>query len=389
MSDAASDGRLFFLDNLRTALVTLVVLHHLALVYGAVGPFYYQEPPFGDPLAFQLLGGFVLLNQAWFMGALFLLAGYFTPGSVDRRGPGPFIKGRLVRLGVPIVAAIFALEPISRLGFFLMPATLTGISGPPSWSAYPPLLGLGPLWFVALLLIFDAGYVAWRSLAQRPGPSAATATPFPGYARIATFAALLALASYGLRVIVPLGEEVSLLVYFLNFPTIAYLPQYLSFFVLGVMAYRYDWLGTLPNRFGVVGAVAAGVATILLFPLALSGAMFSVEVTEPARFVGNGHWQSAVYAVWDSVAAIGLCCGALVLFRRTWDRGGAIGRFLSGQSYGVYVLHSPIIVYLAFAIRGVELAALLKFALAAVVVLPACFAVVYVVRRLPGASRVL
>jgi hypothetical protein len=32
--------RLYFADNLRTWLITLVVLHHLAIVYTGVGAFY-------------------------------------------------------------------------------------------------------------------------------------------------------------------------------------------------------------------------------------------------------------------------------------------------------------------------------------------------------------
>jgi ABC-type transport system involved in multi-copper enzyme maturation permease subunit len=79
-------SRLFFIDHLRAALVILVVLHHVAVVYGAGAPFYYVEPPFNDPLAFLVLLVFVLFNQAWFMGALFLIAGYFTPGSLIGRG---------------------------------------------------------------------------------------------------------------------------------------------------------------------------------------------------------------------------------------------------------------------------------------------------------------
>lgn len=43
---SAEKTRLFFIDHLRAALVILVVLHHVAMVYGASAPFYYVEPPF-------------------------------------------------------------------------------------------------------------------------------------------------------------------------------------------------------------------------------------------------------------------------------------------------------------------------------------------------------
>jgi glucan biosynthesis protein C len=144
-------SRLFFIDHLRAALVILVVLHHVALVYGAAEPsFYYFEPPFTDPLAYLILLVFVLSNQSWFMGAFFLLAGYFTPGSFDRKGPGSFLKARLLRLGIPIILFIFMLSPISSIGYWQMPASLTGITTPLTWQAYPYLIGTGPMWFVAI-----------------------------------------------------------------------------------------------------------------------------------------------------------------------------------------------------------------------------------------------
>ena len=389
MSSEKPLARLHYLDNLRTSLVVLVVLHHIALVYGAAAPFYYQEPPFDDPLAFLLLAGFVLLNQSWFMGALFLLAGYFTPGSLDRKGPSLFLRGRLVRLGIPVLVGIFVLEPIARLGFFLMPASVTGITQAPTWSVYPALLGLGPLWFIALLLLFDVGYAAWRMAASKRPTAFVSKAPLPGYWGIGAFIAALALASYLIRIAVPLGQEVGLLAYFLNFPTIAYLPQYLAFFVLGILSYRHDWFRKVSGSLGLAGFAAAVVAAVLLVPPAISGHLFSVEVAEPPRFQGDGYWQSAAYALWDSVTAVGLCLGLIALFRRFFDGHGGVGRLMSRHSYAVYVIHAPIIVYLAFALRGVALEPLLKFVMAAVVIVPTCFAVAYGLRKIPLVSKVL
>ena len=38
-----SRRRLFFVDNLRIFLTVLVILHHLAIIYGASGAFPYKE----------------------------------------------------------------------------------------------------------------------------------------------------------------------------------------------------------------------------------------------------------------------------------------------------------------------------------------------------------
>ena len=46
--DNGATSRVFFADNWRTSIIVLVVLHHVALIYGAVSPFYYVEPPTGE-----------------------------------------------------------------------------------------------------------------------------------------------------------------------------------------------------------------------------------------------------------------------------------------------------------------------------------------------------
>jgi glucan biosynthesis protein C len=382
--------RLFFIDHLRAALAILVVLHHLALVYGGIPPFYYFEPPLNDPLAGLIALAFVLFNQAWFMGAFFLLAGYFTPGSYERKGSGSFLKDRLLRLGIPLILFTFVLSPIASIGFFLMPASLTGITTPLTWQTYPHLIGLGPLWFIALLLVFNFGYAAWRRLTRNRTAPSMSESSLPSYLYIGIFILALALVSYLVRIIVPLGKEVSLFVDFLSFPTIAYLPQYLSFFVLGTVASRHDWFRTLPRSMGVVGFVMAVAAAVVLFPIPFISLLTAIENGSPQLPpFGYGTWQSAVYTLWDSIFAVGMCLGLIPLFRRFFNGEGRFGRFLSQHSYTVYVIHIPIVVFLAYALRGIKLAALLKFGMAAVIGVPFCFAVAYVVRKIPGASRIL
>lgn len=382
-------SRLFFIDHLRVGLAILVVLHHVALVYGAsLEGFYYVEPPFTSPIAFLALLVFAMVNQTWFMGAFFLLAGYVTSGSYDRRGAASFLKSRLLRLGLPVLLFVFVLNPLSRIGWWLMPSALTGITTPLTWQAYPRMIGLGPLWFAVMLLIFNLGYAGWRALWRRlaKGPSASTAqpAPAPGYLGIGVFVLALALVSYLVRMVIPLDQTI------FQFPSLAYLPQYLSFFVVGIVAARRDWFRTLPTTMGAVGFAAAVVASVILFPLAFSGQPFSLALS-PAldNAMGHGHWQSAVYALWDTILAVGLCLGFITLFRRVAKVQRRFGRFLSQHSYAVYVIHIPIIVFVTYGLRAVTLAPLLKFGLASVILVPVCFAIAYVIRKLPLVSKVL
>ena len=70
--------RFGFIDNMRLAMIVLVVCLHSAITYSGLGGWYYKEPtdlPQAEHLGF-LVGQCFL--QAFFMGALFMLAGHFA-----------------------------------------------------------------------------------------------------------------------------------------------------------------------------------------------------------------------------------------------------------------------------------------------------------------------
>lgn len=63
--------RLFYIDNLRIFLISLVVLLHLNITYGGPGDWYYNESEAGFP-EIILQAMFNITNQAFFMGMFFL-----------------------------------------------------------------------------------------------------------------------------------------------------------------------------------------------------------------------------------------------------------------------------------------------------------------------------
>lgn len=373
-------GRLIYLDRFRIGLTVLVVLHHVAMAYGAGGlGFYYVDLP--ETFFSRNLLVFVLGNQAWFMGSFFLIAGYLVPRSLDRKGTVGFVRSRAVRLGIPLVIYALVLNPIAMTGWFHVPEEL----GPMSWDTfeYWDHVRMGPTWFLALLLIFSFIYAGWRVVGGR---RAASSTPsnVPGPALIGLFVVVLVAVEYFLRMQVAVGETWG------GFPSLAYLAQYVAFFSVGVLAARGDWLRRVPTSTGMIGIAAAIGATVLLFPLAFSGDWFSLELSEAVTLaMGDGTWQSAVYATWDTTLAVGLSLGIIVILRALPNRERALGRLLTRTSYATYLVHIPIVVYTAVLISDVDLSHTGRLLLAAAIAVPTSFAVAIVVRKLPGASRVL
>jgi len=63
---------------------------------------------------------FLALNQAYFMGFFFLIAGYFTPGALDRKGAGRFARDRLVRLGIPLLLFVIVVRAVVDIPGWLL-----------------------------------------------------------------------------------------------------------------------------------------------------------------------------------------------------------------------------------------------------------------------------
>ncbi|HEY3504589.1 MAG TPA: acyltransferase family protein [Actinocatenispora sp.] len=363
-SRTTASPRLWYVDNLRIVLTALVVLHHVAVMYSGMPLWYHTEKPDSGLLGL-VLTVLLLVDQAWFMGAFFLLSGHFTPGSYDRKGPAAFLRDRLVRLGIPLVVFYFVLNPLLYAGTFANGSVV---------EAYGHAIGSGPLWFVLALLVFDTAYALVRLATRHRRP--AVRRPL-SWRAVLGFVPVLALVTYALRIVVPDGFWVPVV----DFPTSAYLPQYVGFFVLGIVAYRRGWLAGITARTGWAGLGMAVGATLVFLPLALAGGA--------SAWMGHGTVSSLWYALWDSTFAVGAVLALLALFRHRFDRQGSLRRRLSRNAFTVYVLHAFLVTGAGYALSVVHLPTVAKVVIAVAVVVPLCFAVAEPIRRLPGVRRVL
>nr|WP_315761643.1 MULTISPECIES: acyltransferase family protein [unclassified Bradyrhizobium] len=157
---AGAAGRNGGIDALRAAVTLLVVSHHTAITYGAIGGWYYKEIAPSETLGGALLILFCTVNQAWFMGLFFLLAGYYRPPSYRRDGLAGFVRERLVRLGIPLAVYFVVLHPLT--------VALAQTANGRSFSRVFEYLWThgrfepGPLWFAEALLIFAATWLLWQ-----------------------------------------------------------------------------------------------------------------------------------------------------------------------------------------------------------------------------------
>jgi hypothetical protein len=377
--------RLLYIDNLRILLTILVILHHLAIGYGAPGNNIYVESGKLSMVSTILLTLFVAINQAFFMGFFFMISSYFTPGSYDRKGPGAYVLDRLKRLGIPFVFYIVVIDPL--LNFVL--ARYYGYAG--SLSQFLSLhiqnsidykaLGVGPLWFVAALLIFSLAYVLWRLVFPQPPAAPPSEGNAPGNWAIAAFALVLGLLTFVVRIWFPVGWEFRLLGF-----QVAHFVQYIAMFIVGILAYRGNWFAGISIVQGKFW-LRMVLILIVLFPV-LFVAAGALEGT-PDKAFGGFHWQSLAYSVWEQYMCLAMVVTLLVWFRTKINQQGTLAQKMSAAAYATYILHRPTITLLALALVSISLDLALKFVLVAPLAVALSFLVGYIVKQLPLARDIV
>jgi glucan biosynthesis protein C len=382
---APKGKRLLFVDNLRILMISMVVVQHLSVTYGAAGSWMYHDPATADMFTSIFLSALNVIGMAAGMGFFFLLAGYFTPRSYDRKGGAAFLRDRIIRLGLPWLVYSLLLDPLVYYIAHGLPGSY--------WSflttRYLHRVGSianGPIWFVELLLIFSILYVAWRWLARARPQAVSWTGAVPGSWTILGFILALGLGSFVVRIWWPQYYQPGPL----NLP-LGYLLQYACFFVLGIVAFRGNWLYKLTPRMGRNWALIALLATVPFFgvviPYVLGGGIAGGNAG--IELGGGWHWLSLVYNLWEAFVIVGVCLGALVLFRERLNHQGSLAKSLAKSVYTVYLIHPVVLVGFAYAFSVVALYPLLKWAIAILVTLPLCFLISGVIRKIPLVNRAL
>jgi len=385
-AQSSVSARLWYLDNLRTAVITLVVLGHLAVSYGAAGDWYLRGEGETSPLVYILMLPLMAIGASFMMGLLFLIAGYFTPRSYDRKGAGPFLVDRLKRLGIPLAFFAVVINPLNE--YLVM--THTGAFQGSYWSflqAYVgnlDSLGVGIMWFVEALLIFCIFYALWRWLTRSAPPQnpAAGLGEAPTNKAIALFALGLGVVTFLARFWAPVNK------YFepehLEF---AHFPQYIALFIVGIVAYRRNWLAVFSDAQARVWRWIAVVCVLLLPVLVVAAGALTGTLDE--RGAGGLNWLSLAYSVWEGFMCLAMVITVLAWFRKRFNQQGRLAKAMSESSFAVYVLHPIIIVPLALALSGIPMNSTLKFILVAPMAIALCYVIAYYLRKLPYVKSVL
>ncbi len=341
------DKRSFYLDNLKVLLTILIVFHHAGQAYGDGGGWPYA-PSLPEEYV-SWLRNFFPVNAGFSMGLFFVISAYFVPRSLEKSGAKPFIRKKLMRLGIPMLAVVLVLSPFTSKVEF------------------------GHTWFLEHLLFYTFVYVCVATLCRKFGWKITGDKPL-GFPLLIAFAVLLSVVTYFVRQTKPI-DHWEMFGGFL-YSELAHLPQYVLLFVLGIVAWRKNWFETLSPAVGkTLLVVGAGMALM-------------VYLRPVCPFLGKNLWRNWYWC--ESVLCLCLCFGLIYLFREKVNGTSRFRQWLADQSYAVYIFHVFVLIALQFVFDKVDMGGgTMKFLFIGLSGTIVSFLVAYLVRCIPGMKRIL
>jgi len=393
------------IDNLRAVFIVMVLAFHAMSAYIAFipqHPFALDVPPFlwrAFPIVDrQRFFGFDLFC-AWFdvflMSFFYLSSGLFVWSSLSRKGPTAFVQDRLLRLGLPFAAVVMLLMPLTLYPSYVQSTGDTTIAG--YWRTWLglPLWPSGPAWFLWLLILWDVLAAGIYLLVRRHGD---LVLRLSFYARQRPAIFLGALLLFSALAYIPLALLFGPASWFQAGPFAFQLSRplhYVLYFFAGAMI---GACGIERGLFAPDGPLVRRwkawlVAAVVLF--FAWGGLTALAYPDP--------WADAAAAplVLGAVAGLSfvLACFASCFFvfaaaiRFGGERfGGAKARLLDSlkaNAFGMYLVHYVFIVWLQFALLGMELPGLVKGAIVFAGTLALSWSATAALRRVPAVANII
>lgn len=339
-------SRSSYLDNLKIFLTLLVIFHHAGQAYGNGGDWGYHPSNVDEYM--PMIWHFFSVNASFFMGLFFLISGYFIPRSFDKQGSKTFIWKKFLRLGVPTL---------------IMGAILS------------PLVGKAEIahtWYLEQLFFYSLIYVLVKVLCKHTIGKPKKIQPT--LITLLVIAVILSTFEFFVRRISPQDSWMWMFGFFRCEP--AHLPQYIIMFIIGIVAYRQNWLEQISTKVGL---------TSLLIGIVMACAIYLCGYSNDVQ-----NFIYSNFAIYESFLCISISFGLLWLFRKTCNFSNRFLNWAAGQSYGAYFFHLPLMLIIQNMTDSLTIGGVVgKFLFIGIVTTIVSYGLTSAVRLIPGVKKVL
>jgi fucose 4-O-acetylase-like acetyltransferase len=337
-------SRIYFLDNLRTFMIFLVVLYHAGLVYASSGVGTYINWLVVDPATNDLPDLVNLIVDIFIIATLFFIAGYFTPLSLKTKKDWTFFKDRFKRLMIPWAIAVLIIIPLYKV-IFLYSRNLPQ----ENWITYlhfNQFTSQNWLWFLPVLFMFSILYLLLRRV---------KIARFNISLKRAVLAVFLIgfVYSFCMDIFNGIGWTKTVLIDFQN----ERLLIYFMIFLLGSLCYK---LNIFESK-GTSKKLYYGVIFTAWIPIIAYIYFYVIHLIAPDNFIFSRITDNVL--LWFSFNLSLLCLLFVMIstFRYYLNKQGRIGKEWNKNSYYVYIIHVIVLGVIALIMLNVAIPSLLKY----------------------------
>ena len=340
MTNPGDLSRLHYMDAMRSVLMLLGVVLHSARPYDST------DWPVKDAQTNVILDGLTWTVHLFRMPAFFVVAGFFAMFLLFRRPAAFFLRERMARVGIPLLATLLSVNVLQswylgRSETATLSEFVERVLIPYWWSG-----GLiGHLWFLVCLAVYFLIVATFaptmRRMAARQDAGASTRdTAFTFYLMLVT--AILARLALGAVSKLAAGK-LDLVIFGLASTSV--ILFYLPFFAVGaVLCARPKMLDRFARH--DLSVIVPGLCAALV-----------VYLTQGHEDIATKslHIVSRSLLVWMTIRVV------FSLFRRWANAPSRSFRYLSDASYSIYLFHHLVVVVVASMLLPVAIDAWAKF----------------------------
>ena len=355
--------RIYFLDNLRTLMIFLVVVLHAAMTYMSGFDFFWIVD---DPDKINSLGLLTMYIDIFVMFTVFFISGYLIPISLNSKNSKDFILSKLKRIMLPWVLAVFTLIPaykaifLASRGFpqeeWLSYFHLFSRHGDQMWYfANNPTQSW--LWFLPVLFVFQMIYLGLAMVnffnIKLSLKTAVVLTFILGVAYNMTISSLEQTGWYSS--------------WFIHFQKERLIP-YLLVFLLGSLTHKKQiFVNAVKNKRQYIAANVILTVALGLFTAVALNLFFNILDPEREYYFISSFADRTAYYAFSMLSMISLLYVMLYAIYFSFNKTNPLMKMLSKSSYQVYIVHMIVLGVVALLLTHSGLPAMAKYLLLVVI----------------------
>lgn len=361
------EQRIFFLDNVKSGIIWLMVIFHAAMSYMEYAPEWWYVLNEEKTWAATV---FVVWADVFIMPIMFFISGYFGIASLSKQRAFFFWKHKWQRVGIPWIIGSIAIAPY--IAYLMIASRAISMS----FSYFYTTLFWGPAyqqahyWYLGFLMaLYGVLFLvcqAFPGIMIRMKPQMLSGRFFAAIAVIST--TVVAIVN---NIVSDVTWVHPLYILCLQ-PTRA--PLYIISFFMGAYGWKNQWFssgGYMPD-FNKWGFLFVSMSVIyLLYRL------MPVSIPFPV-------WQCIIGAALHSIFCLVSIFTIIAIFHRFFNTNSIIWQNLEATSYPIYYIHQIIVQNAVWIFRPVEMNLYVKYGIVCVISLALSFFISkYMLIRLP------